>query len=493
MELVLLLIRIFLFGVFAVAGIGKLMDRAGSEKAVSEFGVPGSLAKPVATGLPIVELLIALGLLFAGTSWLASIAALMLLLVFVGGMLYQIAQGNAPDCHCFGQLHSEPVGKASLIRNIGFAVLALFIAVQGNNDQGLSIADGDSAIFQSLLLIAVLLAVAVVIFYIRSIMTQQTQILRRLEMIEILGGGGSAHERDDAGNPEDALPIGAPFPDFELPDISGKKVRFEHLLANAKPMLFFFVGPNCTPCKALYPEIETWQEEFKDKLNFVLVSSGKPDENTGSFTGSLGAELLLQTNRELADKVHAKWTPTAIFVSADGNVASHPAVGDAAIRELLGKIRGEDLGREYVFFSNGNNHREIRIGNKIPSAELKTLDGETFMTDELLGSKTLAVFWSLSCPHCRNMIGQLKEWEETKSPHDPKLIIFSDGDPEELRETGITTPIVLDPNYTASAEFGMYGTPSGVLVDENGIIATEPGIGAPNIWSLIGKDLNTSK
>src|SRR5512139_1671746 len=106
METILLLIRLFLFGVFALAGIGKLLDRKGSEKAVREFGVPAGVAGPTAFILPIVELVIAIGLLFTGSSWMAAIGALLLLLIFIGGMLYQMAQGKAPDCHCFGQLHS---------------------------------------------------------------------------------------------------------------------------------------------------------------------------------------------------------------------------------------------------------------------------------------------------------------------------------------------------------------------------------------------------
>ena len=49
-------------------------------------------------------------------------------------------------------------------------------------------------------------------------------------------------ERDDAGDPNDSLPIGAPLPDFAIPDIGGRVVRFENLLAENKPFLFFFVG-----------------------------------------------------------------------------------------------------------------------------------------------------------------------------------------------------------------------------------------------------------
>src|SRR4051812_41533421 len=127
MEAVLLLIRIFLFGVFAAAGIGKLLDLKGAEKAVKEFGVPDEIAKPFAIALPVVELLIALLLLPVSTAWIGGIGAFLLLAAFIGGMIWQMAKGNAPDCHCFGAIHSEPVSKKSLIRNIVFAGFAFFL------------------------------------------------------------------------------------------------------------------------------------------------------------------------------------------------------------------------------------------------------------------------------------------------------------------------------------------------------------------------------
>jgi hypothetical protein len=33
----------------------------------------------------------------------------------------------------------------------------------------------------------------------------------------------------------------------------------------------------------------------------------------------------------------------------------------------------------------------------------------------------------------------------------------------------------------------MFGTPSGVIIDESGTIVTETATGAPNIWALVGK------
>src|SRR3954452_10614922 len=122
MELILLLLRLFLAGVLGLAGVGKLMDPGGGEKVMADFGVPAWLAKHAAIALSVFEIVLALALLSTSTSWLGAVAAFLLMLVFIGGMLWQIAKGQSPDCHCFGQLHSEPVSKKSVVRNVVFAI-----------------------------------------------------------------------------------------------------------------------------------------------------------------------------------------------------------------------------------------------------------------------------------------------------------------------------------------------------------------------------------
>ena len=68
--------------------------------------------------LPLAELLFAFCFLFVGLSWIGALGGLLLLVIFLFGMMIQMTRGNAPDCHCFGQIHSEPVGAKSFIRNV---------------------------------------------------------------------------------------------------------------------------------------------------------------------------------------------------------------------------------------------------------------------------------------------------------------------------------------------------------------------------------------
>src|SRR5262249_29179531 len=126
MESILLLSRLFLAALFATAGTAKLADLKGAETAVRDFGAPETLVKPLSIVLPVSEIVIALLFFPLSSAWLGALAALVLLVWFTIGMGYQMWKGNAPDCHCFGQLHSEPVSAKSLIRNTIFSIPAVF-------------------------------------------------------------------------------------------------------------------------------------------------------------------------------------------------------------------------------------------------------------------------------------------------------------------------------------------------------------------------------
>ena len=487
MEVILLLVRIFLAGVLALAGVGKLLDAEGSEKAVREFGVPGEVAKPFAVLLPVAELLIAVLLLPVSTAWFGAIAAFVLLAVFIGGMIWQMAQGNAPDCHCFGAIHSEPVSRKSLIRNLVFAILAFFLAAQGADNQGLSFTDltGEMAI-QLILGLATIGLLGAVVYYLRKISEQQTLIMRRIEILEVVAGEGGAREveRNEAGDPHDSLPIGATAPDFELPDLTGRTVAFEHLLTSVKPLLFFFVSPTCGPCTALLPEINEWQDELRERVEFVFISSGTAEANAEKFGDGGFKRILLQKESEVSELFNAKWTPTAVFINADGVIASHLAVGDDGIRGLLKRIKAENLDKEDVYITNNS---KVKIGEEVPEFALTDIQGREVTSKDFRGKKTLVTFWSTTCPHCQNMVEELREWDRQKGLDEPNLIVFSEGDPQEHREIGLKSPIILDEGYKTAEKFGMFGTPSAVLVNENGKIVSETATGAPNIWALIGK------
>jgi len=127
---------LLLASVFLVAGVAKLADREGSRRALADFGVPAPLATPLGVLLPLAELAVAAVLIPPATAWWGAVGALVLLLLFVVGISASLVRGRKPECHCFGQLHSEPAGWKTLARNGVLAAVAGFVIWQGYGGAG---------------------------------------------------------------------------------------------------------------------------------------------------------------------------------------------------------------------------------------------------------------------------------------------------------------------------------------------------------------------
>ncbi|HEV7645243.1 MAG TPA: redoxin domain-containing protein [Pyrinomonadaceae bacterium] len=493
MEIVLLLIRVFLAAIFFIAGGAKLYDLEGSEKAARDFGVPEGLAKPVGIILPLAEIAIAISLLPLNSAWYGGIAALVLLTVFTIGMSVQIAKGQAPDCHCFGQIYSEPVGRKSILRNVFLMLAAAVLVIAGRVSPGQSFTAlvSDRSSREYLISLIGVLAIALIFRLLAKQREMSAKLLElrqeidTLQMVSEATASGHVHH-EHMTSPDEGLPIGAVAPDFKLPDMKGRAVSFEQLMTAGRAMLFFFISPTCAPCKALLPEIGKWQEELAGKVDFIFVSSGSVEENAEKLYRLGGQIHLLQNKREVAELFKVRWTPTAVLVNAGGLIASRLAPGDTAMKDLVDLIKenGEDL--SYVKNGRGMSPNDLKIGEELPEFELPAAEGRK-VTDEIIrGKKTLALFWGLDCPYCQRMLPELKDWENSGA-NGVQLVVFSSGDAKKNRELNLRSPVVIDDDGEIGIKLGMYGTPSAILIDESGKVASETAIGSEQIWSLIGK------
>src|SRR5438874_1888911 len=224
MSVVVLLARLVLAVVFLVAGIAKLADLAGSRQALRDFGVPAKLSTPFGVLLPLAELVVAVALLLPATAWWGAVGALALLLLFVGGIGYNLARGRQPDCHCFGQLHSAPAGWPTLMRNLVLAAVAAVILVLGRITPQLGVLDWLASLSVSqrievlvgVVLLALLIGEDWVLF---QMMSQQGRVLLRLEALEArLAEAGLV----PAPGATVGLAVGSPAPSFVLPTLSGE-------------------------------------------------------------------------------------------------------------------------------------------------------------------------------------------------------------------------------------------------------------------------------
>src|SRR4051794_14150130 len=104
MDAAVLAARLLLAALFIVAGVGKLADLPGFRGTLRGFGVGERLARIAAVALPLAELATAAALLLQPSAMWGAAAALVLLVVFTGGIVNALARGDAPDCGCFGTL-----------------------------------------------------------------------------------------------------------------------------------------------------------------------------------------------------------------------------------------------------------------------------------------------------------------------------------------------------------------------------------------------------
>jgi len=94
------MIRYSIGFVFLYAGLTKIVDPKSFAAIMSQYGiVPEFLLAPVAIGLPIVEILAGLGLIFKVRG--SATAVLALLVMFVVVLWYGILNDLNIDCGCF--------------------------------------------------------------------------------------------------------------------------------------------------------------------------------------------------------------------------------------------------------------------------------------------------------------------------------------------------------------------------------------------------------
>ena len=258
-DALLLSIRCVLSLVFLVAAVGKLLDLNGSRRALEEFGVPAGAARFGGVSLPVAELAVGVALLFPSTARWGAVGALLLLGVFAGGVARVLARGEAPDCHCFGQIHSEPAGRSTLIRSLVLAALGAVIVAAGPGpsvDGALGSLRGAEVALVAVSVLAAVLAVAV---------AQLWGERRRLRS-----------ELDDAiaAKAPPGLPRGTPAPEFELARVRGAAVSLTELIDPPRPTVLVFVSTGCEPCLAMLPSFGHWQNSLSGSVTLVAIFEG---------------------------------------------------------------------------------------------------------------------------------------------------------------------------------------------------------------------------
>lgn len=498
MSAVLLVLRLVLATVLAVAGAAKLADRPGGRAAVSGFGVPAPLAGPIAAALPLVELAAAVLLIPSLSARAGAALALLLLLAFSAAIARSIARGEAPECHCFGALHSEPAGPRTLARNLVLAAAAAVVLAGGPGASATAWLAGLDAGWVTALLLGLALAGAITGAATAGLrlLRRHGALLLRVDALEsaLIGAGLALPADEPVLEPAGGLPIGTPAPELALPGPDGARVSLTDLLAPGRDLLLVFSDPQCGPCTALAPAVSGWQRSAPGGLRTVVISRGDGAANARYAAEHRLDDLLVQTGREVDERFDVHATPSALVIGADGRIASAVHAGEDQIRALVAHHsagpsapppRAPQPLAPPPLPALPIHRSAATVGGAAPDIVLRDLDGAPVALRDLLddGAAHTIVFWNPGCGFCERMLDDLRAIDAV----DPAgLIVISTGSVADNRALGLTSPVLLDDGFAAGRAFGAGGTPSAVAVDAAGRIGSPVAVGADAVLALAG-------
>jgi cytochrome c biogenesis protein CcmG/thiol:disulfide interchange protein DsbE len=201
--------------------------------------------------------------------------------------------------------------------------------------------------------------------------------------------------------------------------------------------------------------------------------------------------LVETSKRDLSKTYSALGTPTAVAIRQDGIVGSYPIGGADGIRNLVANKGWTEAGFASFVKASSQPQPTTRqpltpIGSQAPAFTLPDLEGKTVDSATFGGQETVLLFWNVGCGFCQRMLPQLIEWEKMRPKNAPRLVLVSGGSRETNAQMGLRSAIVLDDKFAVGKLCGANGTPSALLIDAKGKVASKLAVGASGVLDLLG-------
>jgi peroxiredoxin len=337
-----------------------------------------------------------------------------------------------------------------------------------------------------------LIAVGTCLVY--QLARQNGRILLRLESIE----NHLEPRSESKPQPPGGLPVGSAVPDFELPDLAGARHKLSELLG--KDLLLIFFNPSCGFCTKMAADLAALPlEGSSGRAVPVVITTGTVDANR-KLVEQFGIRclVLLQKEMKVASQFRAQGTPMGYRVDAGGRIASALAVGAEPLLKLAGKLPPP----EPVAGMNGSakkhhhpdpslarskiNRTGLTAGTIAPDFRLPGIDGGEIALGDFRGKTLLLVFSDPNCGPCDELAPHLEEMHRERRDLHVLLISRRDADATRSKAArlGLSFPIVMQRQWEVSLQYGMFATPIGYLIGEQGVLLRDVAVGVRPILAL---------
>lgn len=337
------------------------------------------------------------------------------------------------------------------------------------------------------LLGVLLLAVLSLGWILLNVLRQQGRLLLRIEALEARGGAPDTH---GAGDPRGGLPLATPFPHFRLASLEGEDVSLEDF--QGKRVLLVHWSPECGFCRQIAADLARLSGDLsRRKTELVFVSYGSPEANKALLEQhGLRSPVLLQPEGQTVAGFARMGTPVAYLLDEKGRIAKPVAVGAHEVPELAEEAAGRRrrLTSERPLSESLIEREGLKAGTWAPAFELPDLAGRTVSLAEHRGRRVLLVFSDPECGPCDVLLPDLARLDRDHGKDGLALMLVSRGGVEENRRkaeaSGVEFPVVLQPGWKLSKEYGIFATPVAFLVDEEGVIERDVVRGPAEILAL---------
>jgi peroxiredoxin len=288
----------------------------------------------------------------------------------------------------------------------------------------------------------------------------------------------------NAQAPRGIASIGKDAPIVELNNLDGETVKLADFAGHPTAVLFW--NPGCGFCQRMLDDLKAWESErSEDAPKLLVVSTGEVERNREL---GLSSPVVLDSGFNVGRAFGASGTPSAVLVGADGKIASGLAVGGPTVISLLKNEAPNLLDASAAGADESDAPaapRGIPVGGKAPNVQLPDLEGKEVNLDETRNGRTALLFWNPGCGFCQRLVEDIKSWEKDRPESAPQLVLVSTGAPEANLEHGFESTILLDQGFRTGEAFGASGTPSAILIDADGNVASGLSVGGPDVMNLL--------